>query len=164
MAKATRKPAKPSSKGRVGKSATRRKGKTSAKLETPSLIPQTPANPVGRPRKLNDSEATLGLIRKLASAQMTKIMAAAVLQVHRETFAAFLDTHKKAADAWDEGLEAGKANLLLKQWAAADRSITMQIWLGKQYLGQADKVEEKLSGVGAGGAIHVHLSPAESAL
>lgn len=164
MAKAKGKSAKRQGAGRVGKSPKRSRAKKAPPRETPSLIPQTPTNPVGRPPKLTDSEATLALIRKLASAQMTKIMAAAVLQVHRETFAKFLDTHKKAADAWDEGLEAGKANLLLKQWAAADRSITMQIWLGKQYLGQADKVEEKLSGTGAGGAIHVHLSPAESAL
>ena len=36
--------------------------------------------------------------------------------------------------------QGGKASLRRKQWSAADGgNVTMLIWLGKQYLGQADK-------------------------
>lgn len=35
----------------------------------------------------------------------------------------------------------GKISLRRKQWKLADRSATMAIWLGKQYLGQRDVVE-----------------------
>lgn len=35
----------------------------------------------------------------------------------------------------------GKASLRRMQWKLAEKNATMSIWLGKQYLGQTDKVE-----------------------
>ena len=35
----------------------------------------------------------------------------------------------------------GKASLRRMQWKLAEKNSTMSIWLGKQYLGQSDKVE-----------------------
>ncbi len=41
----------------------------------------------------------------------------------------------------------GRISLRRKQWKLADRSATMAIWLGKQYLGQKDVVEVESKGV-----------------
>lgn len=42
-------------------------------------------------------------------------------------------------------LESIKSNLLKKQYdVAMSGNVTMLIWLGKQYLGQSEKVEEKV--------------------
>ena len=39
---------------------------------------------------------------------------------------------------------AGKMSLRREQWRSAEKgNVTMQIWLGKQWLGQTDKVEQK---------------------
>ena len=41
-----------------------------------------------------------------------------------------------------KGMEQGKASLRRMQYGAANKgNVTMQIWLGKQYLGQNDKQE-----------------------
>lgn len=46
----------------------------------------------------------------------------------------------------DKGRESGKISLRRMQWRSAEAgSHTMLIWLGKQYLGQTDKVEEKIT-------------------
>ena len=41
----------------------------------------------------------------------------------------------------DKGVAEGRTNLRQLQWKSAEGgNVTMLIWLGKQYLGQADKV------------------------
>ena len=44
-----------------------------------------------------------------------------------------------------KGREAGKISLRRAQWKAAlGGNVTAQIWLGKNHLGQSDKVEQKI--------------------
>jgi len=40
--------------------------------------------------------------------------------------------------------EGGKASLRRKQWLLADHNAAMAIFLGKQYLGQTDKIEQEV--------------------
>ena len=48
------------------------------------------------------------------------------------------------ADVFKKASTAGKMSLRRLQWKSArDGNITMQIFLGKQWLGQTDKVEQK---------------------
>ena len=55
----------------------------------------------------------------------------------REYKASFEDIYKKKS-------AAGKMSLRREQWRSAEKgNVTMQIWLGKQWLGQTDKVEQK---------------------
>ena len=55
----------------------------------------------------------------------------------REYKATFADVFKKAS-------ASGKMSLRRLQWRSAqDGNVTMQIFLGKQWLGQTDKVEQK---------------------
>ena len=107
--------------------------------KTPN-VPDTPA--LGRPPKLVESEELIKQIEGLGRIQCTQREAAAVLRVHRDTFAAFLGTHEKAQEAWDNGQEQGKASLRRLQYKSAENgNPTMQIWLGKQWLEQKDKLE-----------------------
>ena len=39
----------------------------------------------------------------------------------------------------------GKISLRRNQWRLAEKSATMAIWLGKQYLGQKDQVEASVA-------------------
>jgi hypothetical protein len=107
--------------------------------------------PLGRPPKLVESEELLKQIEGLARIQCTQREAAAVLRVHRDTFAAFLGTHEKAQEAWENGLEQGKASLRRMQFKNAENgNATMQVWLGKQWLDQRDKSDNQFSGPGGG--------------
>jgi hypothetical protein len=103
--------------------------------------------PTGRPPKLKDDEATLKTLRGIAKIQCTTKEAAAVLGVDEVTFFAFLKRSKKAKDAWEEGKAYGLASARRKMWIKAfegQGSVTMMIWLSKQYLGMTDKIEEKI--------------------
>lgn len=49
---------------------------------------------------------------------------------------------KSYSESFAKGNEEGKQRLRILQWKAAEEgSASMLIWLGKQYLGQSDKVE-----------------------
>jgi hypothetical protein len=104
-----------------------------------------PAAKIGRPQKLVEDEATLKQIKGLAGIQCTQKEAASVLGVCENTFNAFLRCSEKSREAWELGREEGKASLRRLQWATAQKSTTMQIWLGKQYLEQRDKMEESVT-------------------
>ena len=96
----------------------------------------------GRPSKLP-------LINKenfegMCKIQCTKDEMCAIFQVHEETLTkwchqeysmGFSDIYKKLSST-------GKMSLRRQQFKSAENgNVTMQIWLGKQWLGQTDKVE-----------------------
>jgi hypothetical protein len=111
--------------------------------------------PAGRPvgtTKLKDDDATLETVTALAKIQCTQYEAADFMKVCEKTFINYLQSNKKAREAWNNGREEGKVSLRRLQWKSAQSSIPMQIWLGKQYLGQKDKQEQ--SGP-EGGPVHV---------
>ena len=86
------------------------------------------------PKKPIDME----MVRKLAMIQCTEVEIASVLGVHRTT----LIKNEDFQAVYKETLEIGRMSLRRKQFSVAlagDR--TMLIWLGKQYLKQADKQE-----------------------
>jgi hypothetical protein len=95
----------------------------------------------GRPRK----EIDMGKVAELASIMCTHEEIAAILGCHVSTLEhneEFLQVYKKAFDQ-------GKQSVRRAQYKAAmDGNVTMQIWLGKQYLGQKDKQEHEIGGNG----------------
>src|SRR5262245_48653262 len=96
---------------------------------------------LGRPPKLSDDDKTLHTIRELGKLACTQIEAAGFLGVHRDTLGDFLRTSKKALEAWENGLQVAKVSLKRAQMQAAlSGNVTMQIWLGKQLLGQRDQL------------------------
>lgn len=95
-----------------------------------------------RPKKPVDLEQ----LKKLLALQCTKAECAAFFEVTKPTlearireagyegFQAFADVYR----------QAGKISLRRHQWRSAEAGhVGMQIWLGKQWLGQAEKVENK---------------------
>ena len=104
--------------------------------------------PVGRPRKNINPE----IVEALARIQCTDSEIAAVLDVNERTI------QRNFAAILKKGREAGKQSLKRMQYKLAEEgNATMQIWLGKQYLGQKDKVENEHTGAN-GGPISVNAT------
>lgn len=98
-------------------------------------------NKGGRPFALTANEDTLNIIKGLGNIQATTKECAAVLGVSEPTWITF-KKREDVARAYIDGSGEGLASLRRRQFKAAnDGNPTMLIWLGKQYLGQADKNE-----------------------
>jgi hypothetical protein len=95
----------------------------------------------GRPR----IEIDLELVKKLCSIQCTAEEIASLLDVSEDTldlrlkdagYANFTEFHIK-------NRMVGKISLRRSQWkSSTNGNVTMQIWLGKQYLGQKEQPEQ----------------------
>lgn len=89
---------------------------------------------MARPRKQVDEK----LISKLASIACTTEEIAIIAGVSKDTL------ERRFAAVIEKGRHNAKASLRRMQWKTASKgNATMQIWLGKQHLGQTDKVENK---------------------
>ncbi len=76
------------------------------------------------------------LVLKLAEINCTQAEICAIVGVSRETL------RKRFLALIEKGQETGKMSLRRAQFEnALGGNATMQIWLGKQYLGQSDKTE-----------------------
>ena len=91
----------------------------------------------GRPKKHIDLE----LVEKLALIQCTYSEIASTLSVSVDT----LTRNKDFAATYKRGAESGRKSLRRMQFESANKgNITMQIWLGKQYLAQSDYVTKEI--------------------
>ena len=98
----------------------------------------------GRPKKILTEDA-LKLIENLARIMCTDEEIASILGCCRDVF--YNDDN---AELYRQAIEKGKANgkqsLRRKQYEVAMKgNSSMLIWLGKQWLGQTDKVEKSTS-------------------
>lgn len=91
----------------------------------------------GRPKFQIDYEA----VRKLASIMCTQQEIASFLGCSTDT----LLRDQQFCDIYKEGKETGKMSLRRMQWKLAEKSYAMAIFLGKQYLGQKDIVENQIT-------------------
>lgn len=77
-------------------------------------------------------------VEKLAAMGCTTKEIASFFDCSRDTI------ERRFAAILEKGKEKGKAKLRRLQWQSAEKgNVVMQIWLGKNYLGQTDKVEQK---------------------
>lgn len=91
-----------------------------------------------------------GMVEKLAGIGCTVQEIGAVVGCSPDTI------NRRFAGELDKGRENGKTRLRKKQTEIALKgNVTMLIWLGKQMLGQSDKLSQEVSGPG-GGPIHTH--------
>lgn len=88
---------------------------------------------MGRPR----IEVDMGMVERLAQIMCTEDEIAAVMDIDKST----LRRQPTFDEVYKKGREVGKSSLRRTQWKIAQSNATMAIWLGKQYLGQTDKVE-----------------------
>jgi hypothetical protein len=97
----------------------------------------------GRPPKLRPDADTLKTLRGLGRINATHVECARMLDVSRETFEKFLGREKKAREAFERGKALWRIELRRLQFKSAMAgNVAMLIWLGKQYLGQKDKIEQ----------------------
>jgi hypothetical protein len=97
----------------------------------------------GRPRLVFD----LRMVEDLGGIQSTHSELAAVLGCSLDTVKDRLANDTEFSAAYQKGLENGKSSLRRIQWKnALSGNTTMQIWLGKQYLGQRDMHSAELTG------------------
>ena len=140
------------------KPATKPKRKITAKA---AATARTNGAKGGAPKKLTADDTTLNIIRGLGNIMATNGEIAAVLGVTVPTLRAFMAAHQAAADALDIGKGQGRVSLRRKQFKMAETSAAMAIFLGKNYLEQADKLDTTLSGPG-GGAVKVEQVAADA--
>mgnify|MGYP003119047039 FL=1 len=89
-------------------------------------------NKVGRPKK----ELDINMIEKLASIFCTNEEILTIVGCHSDTLADNFSEYLK------KGRDKGKMSLRRMQWEKCQTgNATMLIWLGKQMLGQKDKLE-----------------------
>lgn len=94
----------------------------------------------GRPKFQIDYET----VRKLASIMCTEKEIASFLGCDERT----LQRDEEFCRIYKEGKETGKMSLRRMQWKLAEKSYAMAIFLGKQYLGQKDIVENQITNNG----------------
>ena len=88
----------------------------------------------GRHKKPVDED----LLRKLASIHCTMEEMASIVKVSVDTL------ERRFADVIKEERSKGKMSLRRWQWTLASKeNLGMLVWLGKQHLGQSEKVEQK---------------------
>lgn len=99
----------------------------------------------GRPKKQIDQKQ----FENLCKLQCTEEEICSFFDVTDKTLARWCnETYggKKFSEVFREKRELGKISLRRKQWQLAEKNATMAIFLGKQFLGQTDKVENTLTG------------------
>ena len=99
----------------------------------------------GRPKAVIDKKTFEGL----CFIQATKEEVCAVFNVDEKTLTRWCkDTYKRGfSDILKEKSAGGKSSLRRAQWQSAQKgNVVMQIWLGKNWLGQTDKIENKFTG------------------
>ena len=91
----------------------------------------------GRPKKLVDLE----MVERLAHIQCTHSEIASALGLSVDT----LTRNPHFAEVYKRGAEGGRKSLRRMQFESANKgNVVMQIWLGKQYLGQSDHVTSEI--------------------
>lgn len=126
--------------GKTRKTASKpRKKRASPKASQTSS--QDDKNLGGRPPSLIWSSKLENTLKQLGAMQSTQAEAAAVLGVCEKTIQTFFNDHPQARDAFKIGRELGKMSLRRKQNKLAEKNAAMAIFLGKNYLDQADKIE-----------------------
>ncbi len=89
------------------------------------------------------------MARPLAEVNADDVVKLAAMGCTNTEIAAFCDCSvdtitRRFAEEIAKGREQGKTKLRRLQWKSAEAgNVAMQIWLGKQYLGQSDKMEQK---------------------
>jgi hypothetical protein len=94
-----------------------------------------------RPGVLCEDQATLEKLTQLGELQCTPEEAAPILGADVANFTRFLARNRHARAAFDRGRGQGLEALRRAQFKLAETNAAMAIFLGKTYLGQADRRE-----------------------
>lgn len=97
----------------------------------------------------------------LAGMQCTYEEIAAVFRLKKRAFINRVNADPALKTAIEDGWAHGRASIRRQQFSLlAAGNATMAVWLGKNYLGQRDNLDTKLTGSGPGGEIQIESSDA----
>lgn len=88
---------------------------------------------------IEPTQRDLEIIEEMAAIGCTPQEICTVLKIPKEIF----KSHAQIKVCVERGAERARVSLRRLQWKTAQKNPIMQIFLGKQLLGQADKVEHK---------------------
>jgi hypothetical protein len=126
---------------------TKKKAKKKTKKQSKKPSP-------GRPL----SEIDWAYVERMCAIHCTAVEISSVLGISDDTLsrACQREHGQKLEDYIELKRQKGKASLRRKQWKMATYGDkTMLVWLGKQWLGQSDKIEQRTEHTGA--EVHVYL-------
>jgi hypothetical protein len=104
------------------------------------------------PKTIELTPGQVNQIKQLAGIQCAEFEIAHVLGISPDSWTRIKVRQPEVEAALNEGRELGKVSLRRKQWELANKgNTTMLVWLGKQWLGQADKQE--IGGPGGGDVV-----------
>lgn len=115
-------------------------------------------NKVGRPKIEIDFET----VKRLCELHCTEAEICDFLMIDEETLTSRLKDlgYKNFSEYFKKHQGKSKISLRRLQWKAAMKgSVPMLIWLGKQYLGQKDKIESDSFGNGGLAPINLVVTP-----
>jgi len=101
---------------------------------------------LGRPKK----EIDFDTLEKLCELHCTRDEICDFLDIDDETLSCRLreQGYKNFSTYYEKHLGGGKVSLRRLQWLAAEKgSIPMLIWLGKQILGQSDRLDQNIKDI-----------------
>ena len=111
----------------------------------------------GRPRKVQTDKSKGGrpltkidkkIFENLCAIQATLVEIAGIFDCSEDTIQRFCEREygKMFSEVWEKYSANGKISLRRMQFKSAEAgNVTMQIWLGKQYLGQKEKQEMEVT-------------------
>lgn len=120
-------------------------------------VPEEGKNPVGRPRK----EIDIKQLAAMCQIQCTAEECASIFDCCADTLDARLKDagYANFSEFYKIHSDEGKASLRRLQWKNAQNgNVAMQIWLGKQMLGQKDRTANEHTGKNGGPIETVDLS------
>lgn len=95
----------------------------------------------GRPRKLQPDDRTLKMMESLGRLHATTKECAAFLDVSEPTYLKFKADYPEVLAAYARGEGQGKLSLRRTQLRLAEKHPAMAIFLGKNLLGQVDRLD-----------------------
>ena len=97
----------------------------------------------GRPKK----EINQKLFESLCAIQCTEVEICSIFECCEDTLNSWCKRIYKStfSEIYKSKCAAGNSSLRRMQWKLAEKSASMAIWLGKQYLGQRDNVDVTVS-------------------
>ena len=132
----------PKKRGRPRKTEVKESPSKKAK---PKKAETKPKKKMGRPLKQIDKDQ----FERLCAIQCTEEEIADIMTCSVDTIERWCKrTYEKSfAEIYKRYSANGKKSLRRMQFALAEKSAAMAIWLGKQYLGQTDKIEQTITEV-----------------
>lgn len=102
--------------------------------------------------QIKQKQATISknAFESLCAIQCTKEEICSVLDVSEKTLNSWCNSEygENFSPVFAKKRHNGNASLRRTQWKLAEKNATMAIWLGKQYLGQKDIIENQISSNG----------------